>query len=118
MFLREGILKICSKFTGEYPCQSVISIKLLWNFIEIAPRHVCSPVNLRHIFRTPFPRNTSGWLLLKISAPNLLYCFGVCSFVMLNTSMSLCPVIGQARCHVPQIRQIELLQLWYRSTAL
>ena len=23
-------------------------------------------VNLLHIFRTPFPRNTSGWLLLKI----------------------------------------------------
>ena len=30
-FLREGVLKICSKFTGEYPCRSVISIKLLQN---------------------------------------------------------------------------------------
>ena len=26
----------------------------------------CSPVNLLHIFRTPFPRNTSEWLLLNI----------------------------------------------------
>ena len=26
--------------------------------------HGCSPVNLLHIFRTPFPRNTSRWLLL------------------------------------------------------
>ena len=26
---------------------------------EIALRHGCSPVNLPHIFRTPFPRNTS-----------------------------------------------------------
>ena len=26
----------------------------------------CSPVNLLHIFRTPFPKNTSGRLLLKI----------------------------------------------------
>ena len=34
------------------------------NFIEIALWHGCSPVNLLHIFRTPFPRNTSGWLLL------------------------------------------------------
>ena len=36
-----------------------------WNFfkIEIALRHGCSPVNLLHIFRTSFPRNTSGWLL-------------------------------------------------------
>ena len=27
--------------------------------------HGCSPINLLHIFRTLFPRNTSGWLLLK-----------------------------------------------------
>ena len=26
--LGKGVLKICSKFTGEYPCQSVILIKL------------------------------------------------------------------------------------------
>ena len=37
---------------------------LLCNFIEIALQHECSPVNLLHIFRTTFPRNTSGWLLL------------------------------------------------------
>ena len=35
------------------------------NFIGIALRHGCSRVNLLHIFRTPFPRNTSGWLLLS-----------------------------------------------------
>ena len=29
MFLGKGVLKICSKFTGENPCWSVISIKLL-----------------------------------------------------------------------------------------
>ena len=27
MFLRKGVLKICSKFTGEHPCRNVISIK-------------------------------------------------------------------------------------------
>ena len=64
VFLGEGVLKICNKFTGEHPCRSAISIKLLCNFIEIALRHGCSPVNLLHIFRTPFPKNTSGWLLL------------------------------------------------------
>ena len=26
----------------------------------------CSPVNLLYIFRTPFPGNTSGWLLLNV----------------------------------------------------
>ena len=29
MFLRKDILKIHSKFTGEHPCRSIISIKLL-----------------------------------------------------------------------------------------
>ena len=52
------------KFTREHPCRSVISIKLQSNIIEITLPHGCSPVNLLHIFRTPFPRNTSGWLLL------------------------------------------------------
>ena len=66
VFLRKGVPKICGKFTGEHPCRSVISVKLLCNFIEIALRHGCSPVNLLHISRTPFPRNTSGWLLLEI----------------------------------------------------
>ena len=64
LFLRNCVLKICSRFTGEHSCRSVISIKLLCNSIEIALRHGCFSVNLLHIFRTPFPKNTSGWLLL------------------------------------------------------
>ena len=60
------VLEICSKFTGENPCRSVIPIKLLYNFIEIALCHGCSIVNLLHIFWTPFPKNTSGRLLLTI----------------------------------------------------
>ena len=32
VFLRKGVLKICSKFTGEHPCWSAISIKLQSNF--------------------------------------------------------------------------------------
>ena len=57
MFLGKSVLKICSKFTGENPCRSVVSIKLLCNFIETTFRHGCSPVNLLHIFRTPFLKN-------------------------------------------------------------
>ena len=37
------------------------------NFIEFKLRHRCSPVNLLRIFRTPFPKNTSGRLLLIIA---------------------------------------------------
>ena len=66
LFLRKDVLKMCSRFTREYPYRSLISVKLQSNFIEIALRHRCSPVNLLHIFRTPFPRNTSGWVLLLL----------------------------------------------------
>ena len=65
MVLGKGVLKICSKFTGKHPCWSVISIKLLCNFIDITLRHGCCPVNLLHIFKTLFSNNTSGWLLLN-----------------------------------------------------
>ena len=34
VFLGKGVMKICSKFTGEHPCRSVISTKSLCNFIE------------------------------------------------------------------------------------
>ena len=64
VFLRKGVRKTCSKFTWEHPWRSAILLMLKSNFIEIALRHGCSPLNLLHIFRTPFPRNTSGWLLL------------------------------------------------------
>ena len=67
VLVEKGVRKICSKFTIEHPCRSEILIKLLCNFIEITLRHGCSSVNLRHIFRTPFLKNTSGWLLLKKS---------------------------------------------------
>ena len=66
VFLERDVLKICSKFTGEHPCRSVISIKLQNNFIEMTLQHGCSPVNLLHIFRTSSSKNTSGWLLLNI----------------------------------------------------
>ena len=57
VFLVKGILKIYSKFTGEHPCRSVISIKLTsaWS----------SPLTSLHIFRTLFSKNTSEWLLLN-----------------------------------------------------
>ena len=35
------------------------------NFIEIAFRYVCSPVNILHISGTPSYKNTDGGLLLK-----------------------------------------------------
>ena len=59
-----GVLKICSIFSGEHPCRRVTLIKLQSSFIEITLRHVFCPVNLLHIFRTLFPKNTYGAMLL------------------------------------------------------
>ena len=44
VFLGKGVLKLCTKFTGEHPYRSVISIKLQ--------------------LRTPLPKNIPGRLLL------------------------------------------------------
>ena len=41
------------------------------NSIEIALRHGCSPVNLLHIFRTPFYKSTYGGLLLLMNSLQL-----------------------------------------------
>ena len=62
--LKRSCQKICSEFTEEHSCRSAISIKLQSDFTEIALRRGCYPANLLRIFRTPFPRNTSGWLFL------------------------------------------------------
>ena len=39
--------------------------KVACKIIQIALWHECFPVNLLLIFRIPFPKNTSGQLLLK-----------------------------------------------------
>ena len=75
VFWGKVVLKICSKFSGEHPCRSVISIKLQNNFIGIALRHGCSPVNLLNIFRTPFYKNRSEGLLHSILWNTKRLCF-------------------------------------------
>ena len=63
---------VFSSFGYIFPVLVVVSVsvlfsqfsQLLWNFIEITLWHGCSPVNLLHIFRKPFLKDTSEWLLL------------------------------------------------------
>ena len=66
VFQGKHVLKICSKFTGEHPYRSAISIKLL--------QHGCSPLNFLHVFRTAFLKNTSAPLFLAYIRLNLT-CF-------------------------------------------
>ena len=66
VFSGKGLMKIYSKSTREHVCRSEISIKLQNSFTEITLWHGCSAVNLLHIFRTPFYKNTYGRLLLTV----------------------------------------------------
>ena len=43
------------------------------NFIEITLRYGYSPVNILHIFRTPFPKGTSEWKFLKMHSKFDIY---------------------------------------------
>ena len=38
VFSRKGVLKKCSRFTGEHPCRSAISIKLLYTSVWVFSR--------------------------------------------------------------------------------
>ena len=63
VFFGKCVLKICMQqflYTGEHPYAKV-------QFIKLTVWHGCSPVNLLHIFRTYFPKNTYRWLLLLYS---------------------------------------------------
>ena len=70
MFLNKSVPKICSKFTGKHPGRSVISIKLLCDFVKITLWHGCFPVNLLHIFRIPFPKTLLDGCLIKYLMSN------------------------------------------------
>ena len=65
-FLEEGDLKICSKF------------------YENAHAEGYSLVNLLHIFRTLFPKNTHGWLLIhrRSTSSDILTFSVLCKFIM------------------------------------
>ena len=54
----------------------------------ITLRHWCSPVNLQHIFRTPFPKNTSGGLLLFSHVGIVIKLYAV-----INTCKIICLVL-------------------------
>ena len=92
VFLVKRVLEICSKFTGEHPCRSVISIKLQSNLFEITLRHgfsckvaacfqntffqehlwVSASVNLRWLARLKFSKCDLSKVLVRKYRKKLL----------------------------------------------
>ena len=79
VFLGKGVLKICSKFTGEHRCRSVISIKLLCNFIEIVFQYGCSLANFLHILEHLFIRTHRKCCFCRLEAFWKLRILPLCS---------------------------------------
>ena len=42
-----------------------LSVSKIWKLIQITLQYGCSPANVLHMFKTPFPNNTSGGQLLN-----------------------------------------------------
>ena len=62
-FFRGGLQKGCSENMQQIYRRTPMP-KCDFNKVAKQLRHECSPLNLLHIFRTPFLKSTSGWLLL------------------------------------------------------
>ena len=92
--------KVFCKYAAKL--QKSTHAEALCNFIEITIRLGCSPVNLLHIFSTPFSKNTSEWLLLIV-------------VLCLTLSLTLSDAILQPKklenCRTKSIR-VNTYQLW------
>ena len=64
VFLRKVVLKKCSKFRGEHPCRSAISIMLKSHFGIGVLLYICCIFSEHHFFRTPL--GSCFWNLLLI----------------------------------------------------
>ena len=113
VLLGKGVLKICSKFTREYPCRRAPSVMLQSNFIEITLPHRCSPINLLHTFRTTFSSNTSRRLRLCFNYTE--YGTG-CMLIKQNNSISTkkCYQIYLKALLLPRENNYVLLPSCYR----
>ena len=122
VFLGKVDLKICSEFTGEHPCWSVISIKLLCRCIKTKLRHGCSPIDLLHIFRAPLPKNTSRGLLVIEAAyifEKYFHAIFVWSFLLhyfvLKSLFYFIDMVSQSLCkcvHIQNLHDPYSLRMW------
>ena len=120
MFLRKGVLKIHSKFTGEHPCRSVISI---FQCDFKCDFNGCSPENLLHVFRTPFRRNTSARLLLKLTLLNVIFeviiqvkvLNAIGNTLKINSSDRICGIFSSKRLVKDILEKHLVFYLWFQK---
>ena len=60
---RDVLNKRCSENMQQIYRRTAMMPKCDFNKVAL---HGCSPVNLQHISRIPFPKNITGWLLLTM----------------------------------------------------
>ena len=72
VFLGKGCSETMQQIYRRTPMPKCNFNKVAWqsNFIKMTLQHGYSPVNLLHIFRKPFPKNTCGRLLLYVLKKN------------------------------------------------
>ena len=98
VFLGKGVLKYAAKLQESTHAE-------VW-FIEITFRHGCSPVNLLHIFRTSFLKNTPGDLLLIWQPVN--------AFTLCNELISFCLILFGSILFGLRGKQILVTILFFR----
>ena len=83
VFLRKGVLKICSKFTGEHPCRSAISLN---EKAQLHQSHFDEIWSFKKIFATHHLQvNKKVWIISLFTS---VFCFLktiLCFFVSLWT---------------------------------
>ena len=68
--MKKGVLRNFAELTGKHLCQSLVFDKVAGlsptTFLKKRLWHRCSPRNFAKFLRTPFLKNTSGQLLLRL----------------------------------------------------
>ena len=94
--------------------------KVACSFIEITLCHGCSPVNLLHIFRAPFPKNTFGRLILYFIPQNLFK--DICQAIFIKTILRLSLVTSDfayaQKTYFSKIVSIILLLIFFWKICL
>ena len=109
--LGKGVLKLCSKFSGEYRC-----LKVIYNFIEITFWNGCSPANFciemeEDLWKRPFELRAETSTQEEILTIRSRNCRSSCSqiFVKISVLKNFAIFTGKHLCWSPLLRKLQVL---------